>query len=378
MREFNGAIRERLARITSSNRFIPEVDGFRFIAILWVLCYHINGYFAEKTLSYAVKAGASTDWLHKLCLVGNYGVELFFCISGFILAVPFAEHLLAGGPAVNLRAYFLRRVARIEPPYLIALLVYSASLLLIGKVDLFQLIPHLLASMFYLHNLIYKSISTICFVAWSLEIEVQFYLLVPLLAAVFAVSNSLLRRTLLAAAIFASANCSSGGGAPWLLPFLGYFLAGFLLADFYTLEWKKNTAVPEVWDIVATLGWILLLAVLLTRYWISFTAPWCIFLAYAGCLRGKLWRSCVTRSWLVTIGGMCYTIYLYHPLLKSLIGRATSRFTFCDYYWPNVTLQIVVLGFCIITCSALIFVATEKPFMRRDWPRRFLNALRSY
>ena len=44
------------------------------------------------------------------------------------------------------------------------------------------LLPHLLASLGYVHNIVYGVPSTINVVAWSLEIEVQFYILAPALA----------------------------------------------------------------------------------------------------------------------------------------------------------------------------------------------------
>lgn len=376
MLKFVSALNERLARITSSNRFIPEIDGFRFIAIISVLCYHIDGYFAQKTLSAAIKANAGTDLLHKFFNVGNYGVEIFFAISGFILALPFAEQYLAGSRPVSIRAYFLRRLTRIEPPYLIALAIYTVGLLVAGKTPLSELIPHLLASMFYLHNVIYQSVSTICFVAWSLEIEVQFYLLAPLMATVFKVRPSWLRRIILVMSILAASCYPTGGKILFLLTSLRYFLVGFILADLYTTEWKSSSRSPYLWDVAATIGWISLVTVLIMGYWPGFTAPWCILVAFAGCLRGKFWNWCVKQGWVVTIGGMCYTIYLYHPFLKSLIGRLTTRYTFTDMYWLNSLIQIGWMGSCIIACCALLFLVTEKPFMRRDWPRRLMEAIR--
>ena len=56
-------------------------------------------------------------------MVGFRGVELFFVISGFILGLPFAAHYLKGAAPVSLRKYYLRRLTRLEPPYIVALLV---------------------------------------------------------------------------------------------------------------------------------------------------------------------------------------------------------------------------------------------------------------
>ena len=64
------------------------------------------------------------NWFFSLLRTGHVGVQLFFIISGFVVALPFAMHHLADGKKVNLRRFFLRRLTRIEPPYMIALIFW--------------------------------------------------------------------------------------------------------------------------------------------------------------------------------------------------------------------------------------------------------------
>src|SRR5689334_17092779 len=94
----------RFKRITSSGRFIPQIDGLRFLAISSVFLYHVHGYLT-------VGAGYAEDgWWTRQLTTGHFGVQLFFGISGFILALPFASHHLRGAKRVSLRGYFLRRL----------------------------------------------------------------------------------------------------------------------------------------------------------------------------------------------------------------------------------------------------------------------------
>ena len=172
------------------------MDGLRFVAISMVILYHLNGYLMAKTAFYE-HGSAAPDWLCRSALVGFHGVELFFVISGFILALPFAAHHLSGAPAVSLRKYYLRRLTRLEPPYFVTIFLLLPLGLWIHPAPASAIIPHLAASLAYLHNLIYGDQSTVLGVAWSLEIEVQFYLLVPLLTLVFAIRSASLRRSLL-------------------------------------------------------------------------------------------------------------------------------------------------------------------------------------
>src|SRR4051812_28720923 len=106
-----------LRRITSGGKYIGEIDGLRFVAISSVVAFHLFGYLAFY--NHTTVGPLFTTILHN----GDRGVPLFFVISGFILAVPFASHHVHGRQPVNLRGYFLRRLARLEPPYLLNLLV---------------------------------------------------------------------------------------------------------------------------------------------------------------------------------------------------------------------------------------------------------------
>src|SRR5438552_4327303 len=176
-------------RITTQKRFIPQIDGLRFVAISSVVFFHL---YASLNHGGAVQ-NAAFDPV-SVGILSKRGVELFFAISGFILGVPFASVYLRGAPKINLKQYFLRRLTRLEPPYILSLLIWAGILLVVAHQSGREILPHLLASMAYLHNLIYNGDSTINVVAWSLEVEVQFYVLVPLLAGIFAIADNRMRR----------------------------------------------------------------------------------------------------------------------------------------------------------------------------------------
>jgi len=186
-----------LRRITSDGKFIPEVDGFRLLAILLVIFDHIHGQIALHV---------GTVWPSVLTIAdgGRRGVEFFFVISGFILGLPFARRALVSSPSdsqrpFSYRAYLLRRVTRLEPPYVLSLVLRLGLIVVVFHEDLQQLAPHFRASLFYVHNLVFADMSRVSPPTWSLEVEVQFYLLAPFLAAVFGISSTMGRRGLLIA-----------------------------------------------------------------------------------------------------------------------------------------------------------------------------------
>ena len=258
------------------------MDGLRFAAIAMVALFHLNGYLTAKSAPYTL-ASPKSDWLYQAASVGFHGVELFFVISGFILGLPFAAPSKSASP-VSLRKYYLRRLTRLEPPYLVTLIgLFVLALLVKGK-PVASFYSHFAANFFYLHSLIYGTFSPALGVAWSLEIEVQFYVLGPLLTLVFAIPGRRLRRVCLLAAIVGTLLAQSLllPGSPRLslsvLAYLQFFLMGFLLADIFVVDWNEAPRQHFGWDLVALAGWPLLLPFCsLTFSCTGFSRPGCCF-----------------------------------------------------------------------------------------------------
>src|SRR5439155_21509545 len=152
-----------------------------------------------------------------------------------------------------------------------------------------------------------------------------------------------------------------------LLCVIQYFLVGFLNADVYLSEWKSCPKRHWPWDVIGALAW---LSVLVLRWQVSIwnlLLPVAIFFAYLGAFRGPVFNRLVRNGWLVLIGGMCYTIYLYHPFSISLCGRLLLRCPFMRIYWIHLLCLLVVAGLVsLVFCSGL-FALLEKPFSRRYW-----------
>ncbi|MCI5191132.1 MAG: acyltransferase [Candidatus Electrothrix sp. AS4_5] len=185
-------------RITSSGNFIPEIDGLRFIAIVSVVLFHLSRFIIEKD-THQYNDTIDYSFLNFIFSHGHIGVPLFFVISGFILGIPFAKHYIKKEQRVSIKKYFLRRLTRLEPPYILIM-----SLLLFGAVyvaraiSLDEGIKSYFSSIFYSHNLIYPGdLPHLNCVAWSLEIEVQFYIIAPLISYLFSIKSITTRRLLL-------------------------------------------------------------------------------------------------------------------------------------------------------------------------------------
>lgn len=392
----NSSIADRvvsaLSRVTSSGSFVPVIDGMRFFAIATVFLYHANiaTVRALHPQSDAAQQAQILDsnFLTSVFNKGNVGVPVFFAISGFILGLPFALASRGLAPPVRLPAYFLRRVTRLEPPYLASLLLAALLHAVTLTQSLLSMLPGFLASLVYLHMLVFGRRSDVNPVAWSLEIEVQFYILAPLLSRLLRIQDRWWRRGWILALMVPSIIMRSFLDS-WLaqyhldLSILGYgfyFLVGFLVLDLYLDLRDRTSATGHLgWDVSVILGMVLLLMPVSMSKFLSalIFVPAC-FLFMTGCLFSRHVSKIFLNRWIVIIGGMCYSIYLLHygivlaavPVLRRIgLGAIPA--------WAATLLVATLLALVILPVCAAFFVMIEKPCMRRDWPQRLRERIHS-
>jgi peptidoglycan/LPS O-acetylase OafA/YrhL len=170
-----GTVRWKCLRLKEHVRTGTEVaDGLRGLAIAMVVAFHLWS-FSWYTPPGALGAFARTGYL---------GVELFFVLSGFCLFFPYARHAIAGAPKETFGTFAYRRFLKIVPSYWIALLgtCIIAFPYLGNKAHILGPLGLHLAFLNNFHNDILGWIDG---AFWSLAVEMQFYLLFPLLAIAF-------------------------------------------------------------------------------------------------------------------------------------------------------------------------------------------------
>ncbi|MEI7626229.1 MAG: acyltransferase [Actinomycetota bacterium] len=152
------------------NPRFPLFDGLRAMAALGVLLYH------SASLSGYTQFGRLGAWTANL----NVGVTIFFVISGFLLYRPYIHAQLTGTAGPNLTRFYRRRLLRIVPAYWVALTLLS---IYPGDPATFADWPR-----YYLFLQVYTPSPPHegLFQAWSLCVEMSFYLLLPLYAFVTA------------------------------------------------------------------------------------------------------------------------------------------------------------------------------------------------
>ena len=160
-------------------RRIPELDGLRAWMIFVVSWYHIwqQSWLRPSIGSY------SLDYLVRSGYIWVDGTVL---LSAFLLFLPYARAHRSGSPLPDTRQFYARRVRRVLPSYyFILLLVFFAVALPWG---LYQDGPFLVKDLathftftftFFYDTYVATPLGAAC---WTLAIEVQAYLLFPLIA----------------------------------------------------------------------------------------------------------------------------------------------------------------------------------------------------
>ncbi|MFI5170986.1 MAG: acyltransferase family protein [Chitinophagales bacterium] len=372
-------------RITSTGKLIPEIDGLRFFAISGVVLFHLFGLIAAVSLE-STGGSFHFDNIAKLFFRGQFGVQLFFVISGLVLGIPFFKMRFKREKDLNLRSFYLRRLTRIEPPYFIVMIVlFFANVYVAHALEFHEGSKSLLASLFYSHNFIYGRhvLPYLTAVAWSLEIEIQFYLLMPLLSLIFLIRENKLRRGLMVVLIILFTFLSDFAPLSFisLYDFIQYFLVGFLLADLYyhRSEIKKFKWAP-VAGYFAFAGIWMFDPQNIHGIWLSIwhlLQLFFVFFFYYAVLfqNGFKW---VKKDIIVVIGGMCYSIYLLHYTIISFAGKLLPAYSLTgNVFFDNIIYSIIIL-IIVLIISALFYIFIERPCMNKNWPKELMARIKNF
>ncbi|QNF32350.1 acyltransferase [Adhaeribacter swui] len=382
MLSFIKLIPEKLSRVTSGRKLIKEIDGLRFMAILPVLIQHMAERFERNTtinFTTPLSENGVAFWASR----GFLGVYLFFVISGFILALPFASSRLNNTKKVKLGDYYWRRVTRLEPPYIFWITIFFLVFIFYGQKNFVEYLPHYLANLTYTHGLIYKEWSPINPPTWTLEIEIQFYILAPFLTYLFfSIKNKTFRRVLnlfIILGLMVAQQYLKFYQNPTNLSILGhlhYFLIGFMLADIYLCDWSTKIKKQTIYDFTAVLALGTLIYTFSWEYNFAnrILVVALLFTFFYSVFKSNYVNRFVSNKWIMAIGGMCYTIYLIHLPLAELVVVFTKNIHITNYYSVNLLVQLLIFLPIVLALSALFFLLFEKPFMNKDWSKSlFIN-----
>jgi peptidoglycan/LPS O-acetylase OafA/YrhL len=335
--------------------YIAPIEGLRGVAVLWVVAFHyvtVRGA-ADPRDGWVAALGAFGP-LDQVVRNGYLGVDLFFLISGFLLALPWFVHARSGIAAPSAARFYARRIRRIVPAYYLqVLLLFTLVMpLLHGRTywrsDLWVFLWNGIAHGLFLQNSTPLTASSLGVngALWTLAVEAQFYALLPLVAPLFV--RAPLRMLAAGAAVSFAWNWAAlhdlrplvdaqlALGAHWhwseatvrgllalqLPAFAGHFALGIALGRGW-LAWRERppAAWPSATTPLAAIGALALLYAALTGLAPGLARPAAALalgiLLFAATLgRSTASRTLLGRGPLAFAGRVSYSAYLYHlPLL---------------------------------------------------------------
>ena len=77
------------------------------------------------------------------------------------------------------------------------------------------------------------------------------------------------------------------------------------------------------------------------------------------------------------IGGMCYSIYLFHNEIINGIGFYLIKHPFSSYYLVDYVIISLILGVSVLVLSTIFYMFVERPCMNKHWPKQLWTKLSS-
>lgn len=227
---------------------IGVLDGIRVLAIGLVVWFH----FWQQSWLMPITENVNLDWLVRN---GSILVDMMIVLSGFCLFLPYAKEMVYGKKGTKsffTGQFYIKRAARIMPSYYVAIFVVLFFFALPGKeylstTDMWKdLIPHLT----FTHNLFETSLlnTKLNGVLWTVGVEMQLYLLFPLMVTCFQKKPWLTYIGMALIGVVSSgfisanfANVEQGFYVNHVLTFFSVFATGMLGAWLYMRVIKDRT-----------------------------------------------------------------------------------------------------------------------------------------
>lgn len=369
---------------------LDALTGMRGVAALMVVGYHAVLFVA---LAQAQAGQPDTAFSHPWSVwalgAGWLGVDFFFVLSGFLLAGPLLRQAHPWPSGAEYRLFAAKRLLRIAPPYYGALLL-AGALAGWSSHPLFAFSAEGLAwHASFLHAFSPEHQFSMIAVAWTLALEVQFYLLLPLLVVPFR------RWGPGVAAVFAAvalAYVAWAQDADWARDrfqtyqfpaFLAHFGFGIAAAQLARRGWRPPS--PDV-VALAALAVLVVLPAVATGHTGQFDPPpgllaqqlirplaalfFAVLILCALHPASRLGRALAVRP-LFWLGEASYSVYLVHWSLGGLflVTDATA--------WAFTSVPSFVLLFTMLSIllGTAFFVLVEWPsLLLKDAVSRRLHA----
>ena len=392
--------------------YLYALDGLRALSLILIFLFHT---WQQSWISYDLRLNAHT-YLINLTLLQRYGyvaIDAFFVLSGFCLFYPVARDMFGERPFGGWKDFFIKRLRRIYPSYVLMLVLLvlfpTFSWITDGITDPRELARHFFSHLFFLHDYNDATLGSMISTAWTMPIEVQFYLIFPLLCvpfrkkpvATFAAMSAVAVALRLALICCTDVTRMVIQAIP--IGYLDVFACGMLSAYFVVYarnrlprmrRLKPLMTLISAACLVAGYGYILWLGQMRLPPGMPGNDVYFRFLyrgLFAACMAGFLFTACFScdfwekKLWgnrfFVFLSSISYTCYLWHQNIYIFLKRVNIPYTAAS---PVMDDRAAMEGMTLIclASSLLIGVAVTKyveaPIVKygyRGCARRIRDAL---
>ncbi len=344
-----------LVSATPLHRRIDALTGLRGIAAWWVVLFHFKAYLHQSLPTF----------LLIIINHGNLAVDMFFCLSGFVIYYNYSTAL--HNHSISVFDFYRSRLARIYPLHLLMLFLYLGLALLIVSNHRDLAAERFSASGFLLNLLLIQDWATASHPtwnvpAWSVSAEFAAYLAFPLLAGIIAWLPGAARLGLSAAMLLllnvaysrVGYNLGSDIETLGVLRCMTQFTIGAALASTYLER-------PD--DCITSRSYLLVLggALIAAGFWgatsLFIPAAWaCLIMVLA---TGSGNAGVLGSRWMVFAGEISYATYMVHYLCYDIFKLAVVR---ADRATP---VALVLITFVIVwLASVALHRGVEIPCQR--------------
>ena len=395
--------------------YLPALDGLRALSLILIFAYHTwqqSWIFLNLRLS-------ENKYIFNLEPFQRYGyiaIDTFFVLSGFCLFYPIARSMFGESQFHGWKDFYIKRLRRIYPSYLlmlILLLIFPVlSWMTYGMSNPLEIAKHFFSHLFFVHNFSETTLGSMISTGWTMSIEVQFYVIFPLLCIPFK-KKPVLTFVLMSAVSVAlrlyfisCVDIDGSLGVPQAIPFgyLDVFGSGMLSA--YFVVWARHTLknVDRMKLLMTLLSIACMMAGLGYIYWLwgvhmpngvsggnvyfryLYRGLFAAFMAgflFTACFSYDIWQKKLWGNrFFVFLSGISYTVYLWHQNIYIFLKRVNFPYT---PEQPPMNDRVAMDGrvFLCLTASTLIGVFVtkyiENPIVKYGYKGcalRIRNALR--
>jgi peptidoglycan/LPS O-acetylase OafA/YrhL len=366
------------------------LDGLRGWAIIFVITVHLWAHCTREGsgIPITVQLGAETVNMTWLFATGHNAVIVFFVLSGFLLYRHWLERQGKLPFKTQCRSFMQSRARRILPGYFFYLAMYLLLVLLLGKhrygaslglsnflLNFFFLTP--VANLSSRNPPLATSLDLMPG-TWSLNAEMWFYAVMPLLAlGLGRFSSRWTGWLLLLAAVAGPVSRQLMGEQPaWILRYsvfgvLDAFLVGMAVAALAT-GYKPRTA----WTVLFPLGLAYYFSICAGRFFHFVDYPFQLAVASGLMILGLLaptqscWKSSLERPWIVNIGHWSYGLFLSNVLVTWYIVLPLAQAVKTVPGGQLLALNFAVGIPLMVVLARTTYETLEQPLIKRiapDW-----------